>query len=505
MSQRWIISKKPFAFGAELNVSLNVTPTTVTSGDTFVIVLRDASAPTTDNSVLTDILYQASMDASTVFMGATKLLIRITSVGGYAIYKNGNGVPFLTGTIPGITFSEKRLMYPGFMTANAGSGPVTSPIYSNVLFQVSGIPNVPEETFVSILPGQNLTDFYKASARDNIDAVSKEDSVILFSDIPTDASSGTFVPDATTYPNPSLVKVGVSGTVGGNWYQAGTALISDGVSFTRMDVNLFNSSGEIEADVLNRADTYATLRNFVPGQAQLVKVTDKGYSVLGDGVRSVSELAFDLNALIGTEVLTYTATSTDIDTLPEITDSSGNPLGGQLLFTLTAARVLLRVLSGTLMLQANSESNPYWILPITALDTSVAGKLQEPSVTNYCWNFPMELDIHLANAVYPNPTDKLVFTDGGFGWGPSYLSLIGDTQMTVGNRLGIIHDPMRWADASSGGFITALAFSYNTAGTPVTHNPFGEHSLNRPSPVMFKYPGIEVSSELARWSTYYAV
>lgn len=175
MSQRWIVSKKPFTFGIELNVSMDVSAPTIIGGDKFVIVLRDAAAPTLDNTTLSDILYQVELDATTVFSGTSSLIIKLTAVGGYALYKNGNGDPFLTGAIPGITFSEKRLMNPGFMTANVGTGPVTSPVYTDVIFQTIGVASIPEETVVSILPEQNLTDFYQAAARDNIGAISQQE------------------------------------------------------------------------------------------------------------------------------------------------------------------------------------------------------------------------------------------------------------------------------------------------------------------------------------------
>lgn len=170
MSQRWIVSKKPFTFGIELNVSMDVSVPSIIAGDKFVILLRDAAAATMDNVTLSDILYAVELDAVAVFSGTTSLIIKLTAIGGYALYKNGNVDPFLSGAISGITFSDKRLMNPGFMTANAGTGPVTEPVYTNVIFQTVGVATIPEETYVSVLPGQNLPDFYQAAARNNISA-----------------------------------------------------------------------------------------------------------------------------------------------------------------------------------------------------------------------------------------------------------------------------------------------------------------------------------------------
>lgn len=177
--QKFIIYKGSYLFGAEINISADVNTPTIIGGDTFSFFLRSASETLTSSSTaVSGIKYTVDFPAETVLAGATKFAFKINNVGGWFLYKNGNADPIATGTISNIIISNVDILNVGFMVSNSSvSGPITTPTYSNIVFQITGTPAVPEETTVSILPGQNLQDFYKAAARENIGAIGVEDYV----------------------------------------------------------------------------------------------------------------------------------------------------------------------------------------------------------------------------------------------------------------------------------------------------------------------------------------
>lgn len=180
-----------------------------------------------------------------------------------------------------------------------------------------------------------------------------------------DIVAGDFSINPLVLKNGQRFLIGTPGAVGGTFYAEGCEVEVKNGQFVMLGHNLFNSSGGIEADVLNRSGTYATLRNFVPGQAQLVKVTDKGYAVLGDGVRTVYELAKDPATMIGWETIIYNATGSD-QSNPTITTSYGASC--PVLVIATSCRAFITIQGGIEATDAPGSGAGYAIINDYALN-----------------------------------------------------------------------------------------------------------------------------------------